>query len=119
MNEKDDEKKKKKGVFIDSSINFKFHVESIVAKAHSMLGFIKRNCKEFTNLKALTSVYSAHVRSHLEYASTVWFPGQIYRINSIESVQKKYVIYALRRSIRRDANYRLPSYISRCETSNI
>lgn len=37
----------------------------------------------------------------------------------IESVQKKFVIYALRRSVRRDDNFRLPSYISRCETVGI
>lgn len=37
----------------------------------------------------------------------------------IESVQKSFLIYALRRTVRRDAQYRLPSYASRCQSIGI
>ena len=107
------------GVLLDKSLDFKSHIENIIAKSCSMLGFVKRICWDLTKLKAITSIYCAHVRSNLEYASVVWFPGCANKVNSIESIQKKFVLFALRRSIRRDLNYRLPSYESRCKLLNL
>ena len=63
-------------------------------------------CIDFANLKAFTIVYCANVRSHLEYASVVWCPSLITKVDAMESVQKRFVMYALRRSVRRDINYR-------------
>lgn len=84
-----------------------------------MLGFLKRIRYYFRNVKALTSIYNTHVRSHLEYASVIWNP--IYGVHSdkIESVQKQFVLYALRRTVRRDSEYRLPPYPLRCSTLNL
>jgi len=84
-----------------------------------MLGFMKRVCYEFRNVQALKSIFFAHVRSHLEYAATVWFPYSSTFRAKIESVQKQFLIYALRRSVRRDSNYRLPPYLSRCASIGI
>jgi hypothetical protein len=102
------------GVILDTKLTFNTHVAKIVSKAYSMLGFAKRICADFKNTKALTSIYNAHVRSHLEYASVVWSPAYDVHCDKIESVQKQFVIYALRRSIRRDVNFRLPPYTDRC-----
>lgn len=107
------------GVWFDERLTFDRHVELITSKAYSMLGFVKRVCKKFTNIRALKSIYFAHVRSHLEYASVVWNPHQLSYINKIESIQKKFLIYALRRSVRRDRNHRLPPYLERCESIGI
>ena len=84
-----------------------------------MLGFLKRICKDFRNVEALKSVFFAHVRSHLEYASTVWSPYYQTHDDKIESIQKKFLIYALRRTVRRDSNYRLPPYAYRCDLVKI
>lgn len=65
-------------------------------------------------MKALKAVFFAHVRSRLEYASVVWAPYYQIHDDRIESIQKKFVMYALRHSVRRDANYRLPPYVDRC-----
>jgi hypothetical protein len=104
------------GVFFDVKLDFHRHVEYITSKAYCMLGFVKRICHEFRNVKALKSIYCAHVRSHLEYASCVWQPHCADKKEDIESIQRKFMMYALRRSVRRDANFRLPSYVSRCES---
>ena len=56
------------------------------------------------------------MRSHLEYASVVWSPYYQNHVDAIESIQKDFLIYALRRSVRRGTDYRLPSYVSRCES---
>lgn len=101
------------GVVLDPRLDFRAHVDKKVAKAYSMLGFLKRVCADFTDLRCLTSIYNAHVRSHLEYASVVWSPTSLSLSKSIESIQKKFVIYALRRSVRRNSNFELPPYDER------
>lgn len=56
------------GVIFDTKMSFTFHIEYIIAKANSMFGFLKRNCKDFSNPFAIKSVYMSLVRPFLEYA---------------------------------------------------
>lgn len=107
------------GVWVDEQLTFNRHIDFVTCKAYSMLGFVKRICRQFTDVRALKSVYFAHVRSHLEYASVVWHPHQFTLIDRIESIQRKFLIYALRRSVQRDQNYRLPPYLQRCKSIGI
>lgn len=107
------------GVWFDEQLTFNRHIDYVTSKAYSMLGFVKRICKQFTNIHALKSVYFAHVRSYLEYASVVWHPHQFIHISRIESIQKKFLMYALRRTVHRDHNYRLPNYLERCASIEI
>lgn len=104
------------GVTFTEDLSFNRHVEIIIAKAHSMLGFLKRVCRDFRNVEALKSVFFAHVRSHLEYASVVWSPYYQKHSDELESVQKNFLLYALRRTMKRDSDFRLPSYESRCSS---
>lgn len=106
------------GVIFDSKLIFGKHIEMKIAKSYSMLGFVKRICYEFVNKDALKSIYCAHVRSHLEYASVVWSPlYNSYKIR-IESIQKKFIIFGLRREIVTN-NYVLPPYSDRCKRFNL
>ena len=107
------------GVLLDEKLTFSKHVEYVIAKSYSMLGFLMRTCKQFTNILSLKNVYFAYVRSYLEYASVVWQPYQDTFVNRIESIQKKFVMYALRRTVSRDVNFKLPPYSDRCESINI
>lgn len=107
------------GVILDEKLDFNSHIASKVSKAYSMLGFLKRVCADFRKVKALTSIYNAHVRSHLEYASVLWNPNYDVHASKIESVQKQFVLYALRRTVRRDSNFVLPQYVDRCATLNL
>lgn len=66
--------------------------------------------------RALKSVYFAHVRSYLEYGSDVWSPYYQLHSDRIESIQKKFLMYALRHTVRRDDNHRLPTYVDRCKS---
>lgn len=104
------------GVIFEEQLSFKRHIEYIVAKAYWILGFIKRICSEFHDIRALKSIYCAHVRSHLEYASMVWQPYCADRIMDLESIQKKFVLYALRRTVKRDEHF---PYASKCEAMGI
>jgi len=55
--------------------------------AYSMLGIIKRNVF-YLFPHTFTTLYKAIVRSHLEYASTVW---KLHYENQIKSIEKLHV----------------------------
>lgn len=54
---------------IVNRLNFNKHIESMMAKAHSALGFVKRFCYGIPDVHTLKSLYSALVQSILEYGS--------------------------------------------------
>ena len=85
------------GVMLDSTLSFTLHVDFVVCKAYSMLGFMMRICADFNAAPALISLYFAHVRSHLEYAAVVWSPGYASHIARIESIQKKFLSFMFRK----------------------
>lgn len=77
------------GVMFDEKLSFNKHIDMVISKAYSTLGFVMRVCSEFRDPLALKSLYFAHVRSILAYASVVWSPNLITSPNKIESIKKK------------------------------
>ena len=59
------------GVLIDSDLRFENHILSKVKTCNRILGLIKRNFKNI-NLNGFLLLYKSLIRSHLEYAQTVW-----------------------------------------------
>lgn len=100
------------GVHFSQNLDFSLHIEKIVSKANSMLGFIKRWSKEFSCSLVTSSLYNTFVRPQLEYASTVWSPHYSIHVDRIESVQRKYVRFALSHLNWNDPNH-LPPYCNR------
>jgi len=82
---------------------------STVNKAISVLEFIKRWSKEFDYPYTTKLLYTSLVRPILECCCSVWTPQYEVQIDRIESVQKKFLLFALR-SLNWDLNLRLPSY---------
>lgn len=107
------------GVIFTDKLNFTEHIDYSIAKSYSMLGFVKRICSEFYNVNTLKCVYVAHVRTHLEFASIVWNPCYEVHVNRIESIQKKFVLFALRKDYIRSIDYVLPPYLDRCQVLKI
>jgi len=58
------------GVMFDSTFNR--HYKLFQKKSSSILGFITRTCKGFSNLIALKTLYFSSERSTLEYNSIIW-----------------------------------------------
>ena len=85
------------GVVFDRTLSFNFHIDFIVSKAYSMLGFMMRICSDFTAASVFISLYFTHVRSHLEYAAVIWSPNYVVHINRIESVQKKFYSFLFKK----------------------
>ena len=73
------------GVIIDNRLNFNEHINDKIKKANSMIGIIKRNIKFMDNFTFLT-LHKSLVRSHLEYAGSIWGPYKKGLIESIERV---------------------------------
>ena len=84
------------GVTLDRKMTFNEHITSVTAKAFATLGFIRRNTTAFKDIHALKALYSALVRSQLEYAAQVWAPYHNVHIVRLERVQRAFVRLALR-----------------------
>lgn len=115
------------GVIFDQKLNFRDHIDYILAKSNSAFGFIRRLTKDFKNPLSIRSLYCALVRSHLEYASVIWDPAYKIHIDRIERVQKRFLIYYLQKvGGFFDSNLalwqniqNLPHYTTRCEISKL
>ena len=75
------------GVIFDNQLSFQHHCYEKINKSYSILGTIKRNFK-FLTPEALVQIYKSMVRSHLEYAQSVWYPYRQKLIDDLERVQK-------------------------------
>jgi len=74
----------------------------------SFIGFIKRRYKEFNDPHTTNLLFTSLVRPKLEYCSSVWSPQYQVHIDRIESVQKQFLLFALR-GLNWDQNVRFPS----------
>jgi hypothetical protein len=76
------------GVVMDNELNFSNHIYEKINKCNQMLGIIKRN---FRNIDKRTFflLYVALVRSHIDYANSVWAPFKVCLITALEKVQKR------------------------------
>ena len=76
------------GVLIDGELSFDKHVSTKVNKANATFGVIRRNF-QFLDHKTFIPLYKALVRTHLDYASSVYSPYKMKHIDTIESVQRR------------------------------
>lgn len=100
------------GVYFDHRLTFKDHYIYISNRGNSLLGFIKRWSKEFSDPYVTKALFELYVRPSLEYASTVWSPHLKTDINRVEAVQRRFLRFALR-SLPWTDNYCLPPYVDR------
>lgn len=84
------------GVLYDNHMCFNKHIDAICSRATSRLGMIKRWSKEFQDPYIIKCLYVSLVRSVLEYGSCVWNPFYDSHCKKLESVQKQFLLFALR-----------------------
>lgn len=107
------------GVIVDNKLNFIKHIESIVAKASSALGFVKRFSHDFCDVHTQKSLYCALVQSILEYGSLVWLPYYDIHKNKIESCLRQFTMFALKEYPNASNNYKISSYSMRLDKLNM
>ena len=73
------------GVTYDSLLLFDKHISEKVNKAYTILGIIKRNFT-YISRKCFVILYKSLVRSHLEYANSVWYPKRKTDVDKLERV---------------------------------
>ena len=79
------------GVTFNCKFDFNDDLIFRISKAKSTVGVIKRMAHEFNYPTALKTLYTALVRSKLEYCSVVWSPYYTVATNSIENIQKSFL----------------------------
>ena len=75
------------GVIIDSNLEFDKHINAKINKANSMFSIIRRSF-QFLSQQNFIPLYKSLVRSHLDYASSVWSPYKQKHIDALENVQR-------------------------------
>lgn len=106
------------GVILDSKLTFKQHISFITAKASRQLGLVIRMTRHFTDIHCLKTLFCSLVRSSLEYCSSVWNPHYNNAVYRLESIQRRFVRYALRLLPWRDP-HQLPPYEDRCQLMHL
>ena len=76
------------GVTLSNEVSWSPHISNTVSKAHSSLGFLRRNLRGCPE-KLKETAYISLVRSVLEYAATIWDPHLSKDINAWQGVQRK------------------------------
>ncbi|XP_076461748.1 uncharacterized protein LOC143294202 [Babylonia areolata] len=76
------------GVQVDNDLKFKQHVDSVTARANSVIGIIRRTF-EFLDCKLFIQLYKTIARPILEYAQTVWQPRHKTLCKQLEDVQRR------------------------------
>lgn len=59
-------------ILFDSKLKFYCHIRNVINRPFEMLGFINRNCPDFTDENALKSIFCFLVRFICEYSSIIW-----------------------------------------------
>lgn len=106
------------GIVIDRKVRFNEHIATVASKAYAMLGFLRRNTKDFNDVDALKTLYCSLVRSVLEYAVQVWGPYHAIHSNRLESIQRKFLSYVFHGALRTDTAAQL-GYAERCTRINL
>ena len=106
------------GVTMDHKLSFIIHINNTANKARSVLGFIKRWAKEFNDPYITKTLFTSLVRPILEFGSCVWCPFYETHINHLESVQKQFLLFALK-SFNWNPAINLPNYESRLKLINL
>ena len=84
------------GVDLSNNLDWKPHIDRIVKKSNSMLGFLRRNLR-IGSQETKTMAYMTMVRSNLEYCATVWNPYKKDHIHKLEMVQRRAARFVTKR----------------------
>ncbi|RNA12994.1 RNA-directed DNA polymerase from mobile element jockey-like [Brachionus plicatilis] len=75
-------------VYFSSDLKLRTHCQHSAAKANSILGQLRQAFHAW-NPQSFNSLYTAFVRPHLEYASSVWNPHRRADVRIIENIQRR------------------------------
>ena len=78
------------GIRVSDNLQWSRHIINIVARSNRMLGFLRRNCFQLTDVHARRLLYLSLVRSHLSFGSEIWAPqGPSADLLRLEEIQRR------------------------------
>lgn len=86
------------GLILDSKLDFHIHVTATCKKASKLLGFVIRTAGQFDNIRVAKILYSAYVRSKLEYGAIIWDPYEEKYVLMIEKIQRKFARWVYKKT---------------------
>lgn len=101
----------------NDKLDLTLHVEKTTC--YALIGLIKKVDKNRKRPDTVILLYNGLVRSIVEYGQTVWDMHLVTITKEIESIQKQIVLFALRKTEKRDENYALIPYNERCAKLNL
>ena len=104
------------GIWVNSKFKWDQQQESVLNKAHQMLGIIKRTCNFITDVNKRRSLYISLVRSQFEHCSIIWRPHNETEISGFEKLQKKAIKWIFNEHIQ---HYDDELYLNRCSQVNL
>lgn len=84
------------GVIFDPKLAFNQHIDGVISRANFRLSLIRRWSCDFNDIFITKTLYQSLVRSILEFACIVWEPYLATYTTKLESVQKQFLLFALR-----------------------
>ena len=81
------------GVIYNNKFTFVNHLNLVTNRAFKILGFIIRSTCDFLDPYCNIYLYKSIILPILTYCSTIWTPYSDCYINTLESIQKKFLRY--------------------------
>ena len=78
------------GVTFDATLSFNEHFDYVCKRTYKLIGFINRNCRQYSD-DTLRLLYMTLIRPIHDYASSVWSPHHSYKIDQLETIQKRFI----------------------------
>ena len=86
------------GVYIDSALNFKYHIDYLRRKISNSLYLVNR-AKNILNLDTLKMLYHSFINSHLLYCIPAWSCGLESTLEPLIKLQKKAIRIVCKKNI--------------------
>ena len=83
------------GVLITSKLNWGVHCDTLVTKASSRLGLLRRTCHFTKSSDRRRVLYLALIRSIFEHCSVVWHPHTTSHLDKLDAIQRRAVKWIL------------------------
>lgn len=79
------------GIIFDSRFTFSAHITHLITQCYKLLGFLMRNTRTVHDVDLMVILYTALIRSKLEFGATLWYPERANERHKIEQIQARFV----------------------------
>lgn len=96
------------GIYFDSNLTFKYHIDYVVSRVSRLIGCIKRTTTDFKDPQAIIHLYQSLVLPIIVFGSKIWSQYTQVDFKRLECVQYKilrFISWKMRRSMSMTEHY--------------